>query len=151
MQVNTTEPSSLPILGPQPQKQQKKPASQLRFIRPAQMSLFARVSCYPPLGQVTCPQRIQKALELEKDDTVSCPIVYYLLKDSANVTSSDSLSSLNQASHSQNNHGRPRSGITSPQPLLPAPPQPTAATPPAAHQNGNPSLSAKPPQPAPQC
>ncbi|BCR83996.1 putative raffinose synthase protein Sip1 [Aspergillus chevalieri] len=76
MQVNTTEPFSLPILGPQPhQKQQKKPASQLRFIRPAQMSLFARVSCYPPLGQVTCPQRIQKALELEKDDTLRFTVV----------------------------------------------------------------------------
>lgn len=79
MQVNTTEPSSLPILGPQ---QQKKPASQLRFIRPAQMSLFARVSCYPPLGQVTCPQRIQKALELEKEDTVSAvPIPGYMEGD----------------------------------------------------------------------
>lgn len=151
MQVNTTEPSSLPILGPRPQKQQKKPASQLRFIRPAQMSLFARVSCYPPLGQVTCAQRIQKALELEKDDTVSCPIVHYLLKDSSNTNSSDLPSSLNQASHSRNNHGRLRFGITSPQLLLPALPQPTVAAPPAAPQNGNPSLSTKPPQPALQC
>ena len=70
MQVNTAEPSSLPILGPQPQQQQPR-KKQLTFIRPAQMSLFARVSCYPPLGEVTCPSRVQKALELEKGDMVS--------------------------------------------------------------------------------
>ena len=71
MQVNTAEPSSLPILGPQPQQQQQPRKKQLTFIRPAQMSLFARVSCYPPLGEVTCLSRVQKALELEKDDMVS--------------------------------------------------------------------------------
>lgn len=79
MQVNTTEPSSLPILGPQSQQQQQQARQsqqqprkkQLTFIRPAQMSLFARVSCYPPLGEVTCPSRVQKAMELEKDDMVS--------------------------------------------------------------------------------
>lgn len=77
MQVNTKEPSSLPILGPHLQQQQQRqqqhqPSPQShQFLRPAQMSLFARISCYPPLGQVTCPQRIQRALELEKEDTVS--------------------------------------------------------------------------------
>ena len=81
MQVNGTEPSSLPILGPQPQQQARQPQQQprkkqLTFIRPAQMSLFARVSCYPPLGEVTCPSRVQKALELEKDDMVSIQNYY---------------------------------------------------------------------------
>lgn len=76
MQVNTAEPSSLPILGPQPQQQQQPRKKQLTFIRPAQMSLFARVSCYPPLGEVTCPSRVQKALELEKDDMVSIQNYY---------------------------------------------------------------------------
>lgn len=66
MQVLSTEPTSLPVLGPRVQQHK-----QALFVRPAQMSLFARVSCYPPLAQVSCPQRIQKALELEKDDTVS--------------------------------------------------------------------------------
>lgn len=35
------------------------------------MSLFARVTSYPPLGQVTCVERIQKALKSEDDDKVS--------------------------------------------------------------------------------
>lgn len=39
------------------------------------MSLFARVSCYPPLGQVSCPQRIQKTLELERDDMLRFTVV----------------------------------------------------------------------------
>lgn len=64
MQVSSAEPVSLPVRGSRVQ--------QAPFVRPAQMSLFARVSCYPPLAQVSCPQRIQKTLELEKDDTVSC-------------------------------------------------------------------------------
>lgn len=77
MQVSSTEPASLPILGSRVQRAQQTPSQQQQqqrqapFVRPAQMSLFARVSCYPPLAQVSCPQRIQKALELEKDDTVS--------------------------------------------------------------------------------
>lgn len=67
MQVNTRQSSVLPIIGPDNQPKQ----SQLQFPRPAQMSLFARLSCYPPLGQLTCPRRVQKALRSEADDTVS--------------------------------------------------------------------------------
>lgn len=88
MQVANKESSSLPILGShaqsqdttsqQQQQQQPEEAqnqSQHLFMRPAQMSLFARVSCYPPLGQVSCPQRIQSALELERDDMLRFTVV----------------------------------------------------------------------------
>lgn len=152
MQVNTTEPSSLPILGPQPQQQQQKVKQpqqqprkkQLTFIRPAQMSLFARVSCYPPLGEVTCPSRVQKAMELEKDDMVSIRNYYRAINAryhviyiaysivyrsmSVDLTSSVSPSSSNPAAHSPNNHGKPKSGITSTQLLLPTPIRKTIAT-----------------------
>ena len=69
MQVSTRNTSTLPIVGAR--NRQRPP--QATFIRPAQMSLFARVTCYPPLGQVTCPQRVQKALRSEDDDAVSLP------------------------------------------------------------------------------
>ncbi|PGH14075.1 hypothetical protein AJ80_06079 [Polytolypa hystricis UAMH7299] len=36
--------------------QQKRP-SQIKFVRPAQMGLFANVTCWPPLGQVTFLKR----------------------------------------------------------------------------------------------
>jgi hypothetical protein len=70
MQVSTRNTSTRPIIGPG----RHQMPSQLHFYRPAQMSLFARVTCYPPLGQVTGIPRVQKALQSEKDDTVS----YYL-------------------------------------------------------------------------
>ncbi|KAJ5532364.1 Raffinose synthase [Penicillium frequentans] len=63
--------STLPIVGP---ADRVKP-SQITFIRPAQMSLFARVTSYPPLGQVTCLQRPQKTLRPEEDDAVRFTIV----------------------------------------------------------------------------
>ncbi|KAJ5096045.1 Raffinose synthase [Penicillium alfredii] len=72
MQVNTRNtPSTLPILGP---GHRPRP-SQTTFVRPAQMTLFARVTCYPPLGQVTCLQRVQKALRSEKDDALRFTVV----------------------------------------------------------------------------
>ncbi|KAI7977615.1 hypothetical protein EIK77_010206 [Talaromyces pinophilus] len=37
---------------------------QAKFIRPAQMSLFARVACYPPLGEVTCLKRSQQSVSV---------------------------------------------------------------------------------------
>ncbi|KAL2004903.1 hypothetical protein VTN00DRAFT_3176 [Thermoascus crustaceus] len=49
--------------------------SQIKFIRPAQMSLFARVTSYPPLGQVTCVEQIQKALKSEDDDKLRFTVV----------------------------------------------------------------------------
>ncbi|KAJ5778180.1 hypothetical protein N7520_001426 [Penicillium odoratum] len=39
------------------------------------MSLFARVTSYPPLGQVTSLQRVQKALRSEEDDAVRFTVV----------------------------------------------------------------------------
>lgn len=45
---------------------------QAKFIRPAQMSLFARVTCYPPLGEVTCVKRLGSVFE-DKVDTLPCP------------------------------------------------------------------------------
>jgi hypothetical protein len=66
MLASTENKSLSPTLVPGTSKNQ----SQVQFIRPAQMSLFSKVTCYPPLGQVTCPQRIQHALGSEKEDTV---------------------------------------------------------------------------------
>jgi hypothetical protein len=40
---------------------------QAKFIRPAQMSLFARVTCYPPLGEVTCVKRSQQLGSVAED------------------------------------------------------------------------------------
>ncbi|EAW10291.1 putative raffinose synthase protein Sip1 [Aspergillus clavatus NRRL 1] len=71
MQISTRNTSTLPITGPG----RHQMPSRLEFYRPAQMSLFARVTCYPPLGQVTCLPRIQKALKSEKDDTVRFTVV----------------------------------------------------------------------------
>lgn len=98
MQVNTREAPIHPVVGPvnqdpdqeqqehhqQQQKQEEEeesqelarrrgaqPKTKLRFIRPAQMSLFANLTSYPPLGQVTCVRRVQKALRSEEDDVVS--------------------------------------------------------------------------------
>ncbi|RAL15943.1 putative raffinose synthase protein Sip1 [Aspergillus homomorphus CBS 101889] len=51
MQSDTRYRSTLPICGPDPKYIKK---SQVKFTRPAQMSLFARVTSYPPLGQITC-------------------------------------------------------------------------------------------------
>ncbi|KAE8355622.1 hypothetical protein BDV28DRAFT_128553 [Aspergillus coremiiformis] len=45
------------------------------LISSAQMSRFPRVICYPPLGLVTCPQRIQQTLGSEKDDTIQFTVV----------------------------------------------------------------------------
>ena len=78
MQVTTRETSAHPKSAgdrreqhQQQQQKQKEPESQLKFVRPAQMSLFADVTCYPPLGQVTYVRRIQKAKGSEAEDTVS--------------------------------------------------------------------------------
>jgi hypothetical protein len=57
--------STLPIIGPG----EHQKIRQATFIRPAQMGLFARVTCYPPLGQTTSLQR-QKELKPEEDNTV---------------------------------------------------------------------------------
>lgn len=68
MQVNIRHTSStLSIVG----GSRRKEDPHVLFVRPAQMSLFARVTCYPPLGQVTPLQRIQKALRSENHDAVS--------------------------------------------------------------------------------
>ncbi|KUL82474.1 hypothetical protein ZTR_10202 [Talaromyces verruculosus] len=40
---------------------------QAKFIRPAQMSLFARVACYPPLGEVTCLKRSHQSVSVPED------------------------------------------------------------------------------------
>jgi hypothetical protein len=53
-------------------------SSQIKFIRPAQMSLFARVTSYPPLGEVTCVKRYQKALVSSDDDIVGIPSPFCL-------------------------------------------------------------------------
>ncbi|KAI3283711.1 hypothetical protein DTO002I6_9462 [Penicillium roqueforti] len=60
--------SNLPIIGPGDSTKHQSP----HFARPVQMVLFARVTCYPPLGQVTSIPRVQKKLRSEKDhgDTV---------------------------------------------------------------------------------
>ncbi|KAJ9263922.1 hypothetical protein DTO212C5_7340 [Paecilomyces variotii] len=50
-------------------------ASQVRFVRPAQMSLFAQVTSYPPLGQVTCVPRLQKTLKSEDDDKLQFTVI----------------------------------------------------------------------------
>ncbi|KAL4890989.1 hypothetical protein BDV59DRAFT_76243 [Aspergillus ambiguus] len=62
--------SAAPILGPNVHRQM-----QAHFNRPAQMTLFSRVTCAPPLGQVTCPPRIQKGLGLDQDDTLRFTVV----------------------------------------------------------------------------
>lgn len=64
--------STLPIVGA---AQRSKP-SQTTFIRPAQMSLFARVTSYPPLGQVTTFQRRQGQSQSTDEEPVSAWIFF---------------------------------------------------------------------------
>lgn len=45
--------------------------SQIKFVRPAQMSLFANVRSWPPLGQVTVLNR-EKGDGKNSKDTVRC-------------------------------------------------------------------------------
>ncbi|KAJ5659336.1 Raffinose synthase [Penicillium longicatenatum] len=72
MQVNTRDKTStFPIVGP---ADRLKP-SQTTFIRPSQMSLLARVTSYPPLGQVTCLQRTPKTLRPEEVDAIRFTVV----------------------------------------------------------------------------
>lgn len=79
--IPTRSAPAQPISGARkPQK-----ASQVKFVRPAQMSLFAQVTSYPPLGQVTCVPRLQKALKSEDDDKVRAS--YGLVMDDASVMS----------------------------------------------------------------
>ncbi|KGO75687.1 Aldolase-type TIM barrel [Penicillium italicum] len=63
MQVNNRDTSTLPIQG----SSQSAPQPQARFVQPVQMAMFARVTSYPPLGQLTCLQTTQKALRPEED------------------------------------------------------------------------------------
>ncbi|KAJ5734425.1 Aldolase-type TIM barrel [Penicillium malachiteum] len=66
---NTT--STHPIIGPA----HRVKKSQITFIRPAQMSLFARVTSYPPLGQVTCLKRKQENSQSKEYDPVRFTVV----------------------------------------------------------------------------
>ncbi|OKL62115.1 hypothetical protein UA08_02367 [Talaromyces atroroseus] len=45
----------------------KQVSQALKFVRPAQMSLFARITCYPSLGEVTSVKRLQKSDSAEDD------------------------------------------------------------------------------------
>ncbi|KAJ5145082.1 hypothetical protein N7448_002474 [Penicillium atrosanguineum] len=63
--------STLPIVGA---SQHAKPQHSA-FTRPVQMGLFARLTSYPPLGQTTCIQRVQKALRSEEDDAINFTVV----------------------------------------------------------------------------
>jgi hypothetical protein len=63
--------SASPVVAVSRQPDNPSTPSQLKFVRSAQMSLFARVTCYPPLGEVTCVKRLQKALNSSEDDKVS--------------------------------------------------------------------------------
>lgn len=58
--------STFPILGPNEHK--KEIDRTATFVSPAQMSLFARVTCYPPLGQVYCFPKTKRKLRSDKDD-----------------------------------------------------------------------------------
>ncbi|KAJ5949150.1 hypothetical protein N7454_000734 [Penicillium verhagenii] len=72
MQSNTTnKTSTFPTVGPT----HRLKKSQTTFIRPAQMSLFARVTSYPPLGQLTPLQRGQNTLRSEEEDLVRFTVV----------------------------------------------------------------------------
>lgn len=57
----------LPALDAEPLPPTSKP-TQIKFPRPAQMALFARLTTYPPLGQVTIvpPSREQVNFDVEK-------------------------------------------------------------------------------------
>ncbi|KAJ5964367.1 uncharacterized protein N7479_004243 [Penicillium vulpinum] len=64
MQVNNRDTSStFPIQGPS----QTLREPQAPFARTAQMAMFARVTSYPPLGQITRLQPAQKTLRSEED------------------------------------------------------------------------------------
>lgn len=45
--------------------------SQIRFIRPAQMEIFAKLVCFPPLGQLTVIERGQREVRARKNRKVS--------------------------------------------------------------------------------
>jgi hypothetical protein len=51
-------------------RQQEERPSQINFVRAAQMSLFANVMCWPPLGQVTFLKRKGEATEKSVKDKV---------------------------------------------------------------------------------
>ncbi|CAI7586058.1 unnamed protein product [Penicillium viridicatum] len=63
MQVNNRDTSTLPIQGPSQSARQPQALS----VSPAQMAMFARVTSYPPLGQITCLQPAPMALRSEED------------------------------------------------------------------------------------
>ncbi|CDM26666.1 Glycoside hydrolase, family 56, sperm surface protein PH20 [Penicillium roqueforti FM164] len=63
MEVINRDTSTLPIQGPSQSARQL----QASFVHPAQMAMFARVTSYPPLGQITCLQTAKKASRLEED------------------------------------------------------------------------------------
>ncbi|THC99737.1 hypothetical protein EYZ11_000787 [Aspergillus tanneri] len=67
----TTQKSTRPISGPSGSQR----VAQAAYNRAYQASMFARVTCYPPVGQVTCPKRIQRALESDKADTLRFVVV----------------------------------------------------------------------------
>lgn len=52
------------------QRQQEERPSQIKFVRAAQMSLFANVTCWPPLGQVTFLKRRVEGTETGAKDKV---------------------------------------------------------------------------------
>lgn len=53
---------------------------QAKFIRPAQMSLFARLTCYPPLGEVTCVKRSLQPGSVADDKVGAVPLVGLIIK-----------------------------------------------------------------------
>ncbi|KAL1965889.1 hypothetical protein VTN77DRAFT_5022 [Rasamsonia byssochlamydoides] len=64
-----------PVVAVSRQPVQPSTSSQIKFIRPAQMSLFARVTCYPPLGEVTCVRRFQQARNSSEDDKLRFTVI----------------------------------------------------------------------------
>lgn len=113
MQLDTDGSSSVPIRGP---------TQSGRLARPDQVAMFARVTSYPPLGQVTCVPRSQLSLTESavsliirhaKPDTPkidTCLNCQFQCTDS--WTSCDLLSPLNPAVHFPYSAGKHRSGIT---------------------------------------
>lgn len=51
--------------------------SQIRFIRPAQMEIFAKLVCFPPLGQLTVIGRKQREVRARKTREVSFLLSLY--------------------------------------------------------------------------
>lgn len=53
---------------------------QLSFMRSAQMSLFAKITSYPPLGELTCVKRAEGFSSPYEDDKVSllAPVTEHL-------------------------------------------------------------------------